>query len=218
MFISQYHSKDEVEFKKDYLKKQEKILNLTNQLQKLKEEEEKLNEELRIKTIIAEKQKKVIEELQNMIKYKRESQENNEEKEKELSRQLEEKIELIKQKDMEIKFIQDEIIKIQSLNLLENEDKEIIDDGEKISIHFVSEDKEYNFNIDCKKSNSFVQVEEKIYEKFPELVEYNNNFFINGKKIKRFYSLEENGIFQEGQEILMVIGKDNNQNLIKKST
>ena len=74
-----------------------------------------------------------------------------------------------------------------------------------ISVHFKSMDKNVDHPIECKNTDIFVRIEEKLYEVFPEYKEYSNIFFtVNGTMIKRFKSMEDNKI-NNGDKIMLNI-------------
>jgi len=67
--------------------------------------------------------------------------------------------------------------------------------GEKIySIIFYSSDQRINYSMACKNTDIFARLEEKLYEVFPEYKDMRTYFSANGKLIKRFKNLDENGI------------------------
>ena len=71
----------------------------------------------------------------------------------------------------------------------------VINPGEKIlSVQFVSNDQKITYSIKCKNTTTFVRVEEKLYEVYPEYKETENYFIHNENAIKRFKSIEENNI------------------------
>ena len=51
-----------------------------------------------------------------------------------------------------------------------------------------------NWCLPCKNTNLFIRLEEILNNKFPELKKYETYFMVNTKRIKRFQTLEENGI------------------------
>ena len=70
---------------------------------------------------------------------------------------------------------------------------------------FKSIDKNVDHSIECKNTDIFVRIEEKLYEVFPEYKEYSNIFFIvNNTMIKRFKSMEDNKI-NNGDKIMLNI-------------
>ena len=87
---------------------------------------------------------------------------------------------LEKNKNIKVKF------KISSINTGE----------EIIGLNFVSMGNQDigHYNLVCKNVDLFVRLEERLYEDFPQSKEYETYFEVNGKRIKRFKSLEQNNI------------------------
>jgi len=72
-----------------------------------------------------------------------------------------------------------------------------INPGEEIiAINFVSMGNQDigHYSLVCKNVDLFVRLEERLYEDFPQFKEYETYFEVNGKRIKRFKSLEQNNI------------------------
>ena len=63
-----------------------------------------------------------------------------------------------------------------------------------IAVQFISEDNKINFPIPCRDSDIFVEVENEIYRKYPELKNKNVYYIANGKIINRAASMAQNGI------------------------
>ena len=55
-------------------------------------------------------------------------------------------------------------------------------------------DQAIHYSIPCIGSDTFAEVEEKLYKQFPEYRETNNYFVANGKEILRFKTISENNI------------------------
>ena len=67
--------------------------------------------------------------------------------------------------------------------------------GEKImSIIFISSDQNIISSFICKNTDNFKFIENKFYEKFSEYRGLDNNFILNGRKINKNKSLDENKI------------------------
>ena len=69
--------------------------------------------------------------------------------------------------------------------------------GKKIlAVNFVSEvNNDINhYNLICKNVDLFVSLEERLYKDFPQFKNYNTYFVANGKRIKRFKTMDENKI------------------------
>ena len=83
-----------------------------------------------------------------------------------------------------------------------------IKEGEKLMCLIIfSPDSRIHFPIICKNTHRFNELENLIYEKWPEYKESDNYFLCNGAIINRFKTLTENRI-EDGQIIMMVIKED----------
>ena len=51
-----------------------------------------------------------------------------------------------------------------------------------------------NFSLVCKNTDIFISQEERLYESYPQYKNEDTYFEANGKRIKRFKTLDENGI------------------------
>ena len=61
-------------------------------------------------------------------------------------------------------------------------------------IHFTSIDEKVHYSVPCINNNTFAEIEEILYQQYPEYRETNNLFFLNGKEISRFEKIGENKI------------------------
>ena len=126
----------------------------------------------------------------------------------------------LQNKDNLIKLLNSQISeKINELNNLKNQIKINNDDdlinqinpGEKvISALIISTDQKVMYPIACKNTTTFVKVEEKLYEEYPEFKETENYFFFNGTKINRFKTIGENRITKGSKIILCSENEENN--------
>jgi len=67
--------------------------------------------------------------------------------------------------------------------------------GEKLmSVIITSQDQKIHFSIICKNTTTFNRIEEKIYKDYPEFLEIENYFLVNGNKINKYKTMEENHI------------------------
>ena len=67
--------------------------------------------------------------------------------------------------------------------------------GEKlITIKFISIDQKINFETFAQKTDQFSKLENFLYEKYPKYKDTENYFLVNGKKLNRHRTLEENKI------------------------
>ena len=79
------------------------------------------------------------------------------------------------------------------INKSENKPKLVDFDKIKI-IQFISMDHSIICPIKCLPTDTFAEVEEKLYKIYPEYRETNNSFQVNGRNILRFKTIEENNI------------------------
>ena len=105
-----------------------------------------------------------------------------------------------------IKLLENELNKknneIQQLLLKNNNIKDkykitSINPGEEImALNFVSMGNNVigHYNLMCKNIDLFIRLEERLYKDFPQFKEYETYFEVNGKRIKRFKTLEQNNI------------------------
>ena len=160
-------------------------------------EDNKYNELLNLLNEEKNKNKKLLEELNNeKIKVKELSDKvkKYENSNNEYIKKIKELEELIKSKNADI-------------NNLKNDNNEIttIKSGEKIiAIFFTSNLQDIHMPIPCKYTDTFVKIEEKIYNEYPKYKDYNTYLTVNGNVIKRFKTLEENGI-EDGNTIIVNI-------------
>ena len=94
--------------------------------------------------------------------------------------------------------IRDKIISSYPVQLLE---------GEKLlSIIFVSIDKKINYSVICKNTSKFNEIENILYDAYPEYAEKENYFSVNGKDINKYESLEFNNI--QNNDIITLMNKE----------
>jgi len=176
-----------------------KIKNLTNENLKLKNEInsfKKENDRLKIKinNLILEN-KKIDNEL--IKAYKIISEFNQTKNEQQGNNNVIKNLnELLKIKDKEINDL-----KIQLQNNLNN--KKYVNLDKILVVNFISLDQKINCGINCLETDTFAEVEEKLYKKYEEYRETNNNFLSKGKMILRFKTILENGI-KDGDKIQLI--------------
>ena len=88
-------------------------------------------------------------------------------------------------------------------NQLENKGDKTVHYNDILFVHFISMDQNINCPIKCLKTDTFAQVEEKLYQKYGEYRETNNNFTANGRIILRFKSISDNHI-KDGDTIQLI--------------
>ena len=66
--------------------------------------------------------------------------------------------------------------------------------NEMMCVNFISMDQNVHYAVPCIKTNTFAEVEEKLYQQYPQYRETNNNFIANGILVLRFKTIAENKI------------------------
>lgn len=96
--------------------------------------------------------------------------------------------------------------KINDLKNYTDKDKKtnIKSDEEIIVLFFESVNQDDHRPIFCKNTDTFVRIEEKIYNEYPQYKDYNNYLTVNWNLIKRFKTLDENKI-KDGNAIIINI-------------
>ena len=72
-----------------------------------------------------------------------------------------------------------------------------------LTVKFISAEHNIDFSINCKNTDKFFVIEDKLYQKYNELREQENYFLLNGTKINKFKSLYENNI--NDKDVIMII-------------
>ena len=159
----------------DYYKKENEKLKEENK--KLNEDNKKLkNELIKVNKIISDNNNKPKEntELQEIINLKN----------------------MLLNKENEILNLK---LKLQS----SSDVKKAVNFDDILFIHFISLDQKINCPIKCLKTDTFAEVEEKLYQKYEEYRETNNNFVAKGKIILRFKKICDNNI-NDGDKIELI--------------
>ena len=76
--------------------------------------------------------------------------------------------------------------------------------NEMMCVNFISGDQQVHYAVPCLKQNIFAEVEEKLYQQYPEYRETNNNFIANGKLVLRFKTIGENNI-GNGKSVTLIV-------------
>ena len=83
-------------------------------------------------------------------------------------------------------------------------------EGEKlISVIFKLNEEKLYYSIICKNTDTFSKIEKLLYDEYPGYKNLDNNFFVNGNKINRFETLEENKIYNSD---IITINPNNENN------
>ena len=148
--------------------------NTQNEINNLKSELSKANK-------IINEQKLKIQELQTQLNIYNNNINN-------LNNNIKNYQNIINQKDIELNNLKNQLLSnnnkiINNFNL-----------DEMMCVNFISGDQQIHYAVPCLKSNTFAEVEEKLYQKFPVYRETNNNFIANGNLVLRFKTIGENKI------------------------
>ena len=103
-------------------------------------------------------------------------------------------------KDIIIKELNNEIDKLKEK--LSRYPFELSKEEKLISIIFTSLDENIHYSIICKNTQKFNELEKKLYNDYPGYLESNNFFMINGNKVNKDKSLDENKIRNNDMVIL----------------
>ena len=107
----------------------------------------------------------------------------------------------IKIKEQELLSLKNELnIKKEELNKLKPNN--MIDRGQIFSIIFMSVSHDKIFPVSCSNNDTIVKFEELFYNEYPEYKEHNTYLTVNGNPVKRFKTIEENGI-KQGNAIIV---------------
>ena len=140
-------------------------------------------------------------EIKNISLIKKQN-ENYKKKIIELKNQIKKLKLIIKKKDNEIKELKNIPNKNNYINRIKELEKEIekyknyclLPGEELITIKFISIDQAINFNTFAKKTDNFTKLESSLYENYPKYKDTENYFLVNGKKVNRYRTLDENKI------------------------
>ena len=134
---------------------------------------------------------------------------------KELKEKLNKANKTIEEQKTEINELKYKITMIKSegmnqinslMETIEKKDKQIKELKEQLkqnkfaemkTVQFISSDMKVNYSTPCKGTETFSEIEEKLYKEYPEYKNVNNNFLCRGNVIQRFKTIDENGIKNE---------------------
>ena len=142
------------------------INNLKNELSKAKK--------------IIEQQKLTINELQNKLN-------NNTNIINNLNNTINNYQNIINQKDIELNNFK---AQLNNNNII----KKNVDFDDIMCVNFISSDQNVHYAATCLKTNTFAEIEEKLYKQYPQYRETNNSFIANGTQVLRFKTIAENKI------------------------
>ena len=159
----------------------------------------KLSTELNIEKNNNQNLSQKIKDLENKINIKNEPNLNLNNEEKNTINELSEKLQNVNINNLNSNISKEELNKL--LEEIRIKDKIIsnypikLSEGEKlISVIFVSLDQKIHYSVICKNTDKFNTIENILYEAYPEYMELENYFTVNGNKINKYKSLEFNKI------------------------
>ena len=97
---------------------------------------------------------------------------------------------IINQKNLELNDLRAKIINNNPNPIAQNK----FYFNEMMCVNFISMDQNVHYAVPCIKTNTFAEVEEKLYQQYPRYRETNNNFIANGIIVLRFKTIAENKI------------------------
>ena len=150
-----------------------KQLSNSNEINNLK------NELTKAKKII-EQQKLTINDLQNKLN-------NNTTIINNLNNTINNYQNIINQKDVELNNFRAQLN--NNINIQKN-----VNFDDIMCVNFISSDQNVHYAASCLKTNTFAEIEEKLYKQYPQYRETNNNFLANGTQVLRFKTIAENKI------------------------
>ena len=153
--------------------------NNQNTLSSNNNEIDNLKNELTKARKIIEQQKLTINELQNKLNNSNNIINN-------LNNEINNYKNIISKKDLELNNI-----KSQLNNNIPNNN---VNFNDIMCVNFISSDQNVHFAASCLKTNTFAEIEEKLYKQYPQYRETNNNFLANGTQVLRFKTIAENNI------------------------
>ena len=84
----------------------------------------------------------------------------------------------------------------------------ISEDDKIISTIFISSDENLHYSMICKSTEMFIEIEKRLFIKYPEYKETKNYYYANGYKIDINKTLEDNKI--KDNEIINIYNDNNN--------
>ena len=106
---------------------------------------------------------------------------------------------IINQKDLELNNLRTQLL--SNNNNINNSN---INFNDVMCVNFISGDQNIHYAVPCLKTNTFAEVEEKLYQQYPAYRETNNNFIANGNLVLRFKTIGENKI-GNGKPVTLIV-------------
>ena len=107
---------------------------------------------------------------------------------------------IINQKDLELNNLRTQLLSNNNNNINNSN----INFNDVMCVNFISGDQNIHYAVPCLKTNTFAEVEEKLYQQYPAYRETNNNFIANGNLVLRFKTIGENKI-GNGKPVTLIV-------------
>ena len=113
---------------------------------------------------------------------------------------------IIEQQKLTIQELQNKLnnYKSQLVNNTTNIPNNKVYFNDIICVNFISSDQNVHYAITCLKTDTFAEIEEKLYKEYPQYKETNNNFLANGTQVLRFKTIAENKL-ENGLPVTLVV-------------
>ena len=155
----------------------------SNEINNLKNELFKANK-------IIEQQKLIINELQNKLNNYNATINN-------LNNNINNYKNIIIQKDAELNNLRTQL---NNNNIIPNK----VYFNDIMCVNFISSDQNVHYAASCLKTDTFAEIEEKLYKQYPQYRETNNSFLANGTQVLRFKTIAENKI-RNGLPVTLIV-------------
>ena len=141
-----------------------------------------------------DKEKKKVEELKKQLKSYSNSNTSN------YVRKIKELEQLTDKQKTELTELK---TKIEKTSINKNDSLSDIKPGEKIyAIKFESPEHNLSYPMACKNTDKISRLEERLYDEYPEFKDINTYLTVNGTFVKRFKTVDENGI-KNGNSVIV---------------
>lgn len=188
-----------------------KLAELKNKITKKKDDEEKISHNEKEKDSLTDKEKNI---KQMMKMFMNEKNIPNKKKDKENEKKKTNKNEQTKQKNENDEINEKHFIERKRyLHTYKVPPPKIFTEKgfknkKMINIKFTSVDQRIHYFITCNRNDKFYTIEEQLYEKYPEYIESENYFIVNGNKINKMKTLLQNKIKNGDMIVLKKIEDD----------
>ena len=196
----------------EYKNKINELENIIKELKNQLKEKYKLLKEEKIKNVILNAENdnldKNVKEKDKLLKEEKRKNDNLNVENDNLNKTIKEKDKLLKDENLKDESLNKKIKEFEiisnktkiNITELENEIKlyrtyyNFSPNEKLISIKFISINQDIDFTIIIKNSDKFSKIENILYDKYPKYKDSENYFLVNGNKINKYRTFEENKI------------------------